>query len=153
MISKIKDGLKSFLKHYQNMIIHTLDFKGKTALRDAFYALIFQFVIIMITFIFLLGMMITIISHILFYIFLGYVVLTMVSTLSLATRRLRDAGINPFQLLYLPFSYLLLGLMTIFLFNDEYQSVVVMLMLIIFFLSHFYMIIIMLLPTEQNPQD
>lgn len=135
------------------MFLQTFDFKGKTTLRDSVYALAFQFVIMMMTLITFLMRLVMLFDFNLFLVFLIYVMISLIPTLSLMTRRLRDTNTNPLNLLYLPLSYLLMiaiGVTTMFV---EYLSIRIMLILIIFFLSHFYMIILLLLPTVKNPQD
>lgn len=153
MISNIKHGIITLFKQLQSMFLQTFDFKGKTTLRDSVYALAFQFVIMMMTLITFLMRLVMLFDFNLFLVFLIYVMISLIPTLSLMTRRLRDTNTNPLNLLYLPLSYLLMiaiGVTTMFV---EYLSIRIMLILIIFFLSHFYMIILLLLPTVKNPQD
>lgn len=153
MISKIKEGFLTLLIQLKNMIIRTFDFKGTSTLHETVYAFSFQMIMIMLTFIFFLGSRFIITPNVLFFIFFIYVMLTLTSTLSMMTRRLRDAHISPYNLLYLPLSYVILGILGSTMLRQDLISIGVMLMLAIFFLSHFYMILLLLLPTHQHTQE
>jgi len=153
MISKIREGLITLVIQLKNMIVKTFDFKGTTTLHETVYAFSFQMLMIMLTFIFFLGSRFIIIPDVLFFIFFIYVILTLISTLSMMTRRLRDAHISPYNLFYLPLSYVILGIVGSTMLRQDLVSIGMMLMLAVFFLSHFYMIILLLLPTHQHIQE
>jgi uncharacterized membrane protein YhaH (DUF805 family) len=150
MISKIQQGFQTLLIQLKEMVMHTFDFKGKTTLQQSAYALVFQFLIIMLTLIFFLGQLVIIVPRNLFLSFLIYAILSFPSTLSLMTRRLRDSETNPYTLLYLPLSYVLLIVVGFTMLVGEYMSMGIMLMLVIFFLSHFDLIVLLLLPSQNN---
>lgn len=140
--------MKKMMNQLKVMYQNTFDFKGVSSLNQCAYALFLQLLLLMATVLIVLTSFVTIISPNVVYIFLGIFIVNILPLSSLIIRRLRDAGIHLLQLLVVPMSYLLMGVIySVRLLSSS--NIYPLLMMLVFFLSHFYIIMLLLLPSKE----